>query len=479
VSWLAHDLGELEKHGVPTVSLIATVFERNFNVSAKAFGVPGLSYAILTDHALGTMQTDEIHKAADAVIDILVEKLTVSSAAVEGPADGELTSLAKVIFGQSVPEREVFDGTDRLEAWEKMNAVYLDRGWSDGFPLVAPTPEAVARMLTGTRRPPSDVVAVLEPMYGIATVEKIAVNCVMAGCKPEQLPVLIAAVEAISDPRYYLRHVAMSTSPYTPMLVVNGPIAKRIGMNSGMAALGPGAPSAVNTVIGRALRLIMMNIGGNYVGITDMDTIGDPNKYSMCLAEREEESPWQPLHFERGFALSDSTVTAFVAQTSICHADHWNNEPVRLLERLGKSVAQVGVSSTMKWMGRPKKDMNSVDLRPEDVDEECLIVLCPSHARMLGNLGWSKAGVKEVIHQFARLRASDGGGNVGLATQTYAPGESARVRPEWGWLHDYPDLMVPAYRSPESFQIVVAGGDSIKNMVVLGGHKSITRKIET
>jgi hypothetical protein len=332
--------------------------------------------------------------------------------------------------------------------------------------------------MTGTRRAPDDVVAVLEPCYGLATVEKIAVNCVMAGCKPEHLPVLIAAVEAISDPDYYLRHVAMSTSPYTPMLVVNGPIAQRIGMNSGMACLGPGAPSAVNTVIGRALRLIMMNIGGNYVGITDMDTIGDPNKYSMCLAEREEANPWQPLHFERGFALNDSTVTAFVVQTNICHADHWNNEPVPFLRRMGQSVAQVGVSSTMKWLGRPKKDVNNIDLRPQDVEEECLIVLCPSNARMLADLGWSKSGVKEVIHQFAVLRASAGGGNVGLLSQNYAPGESMRIRPEWSWLHDYPDMLVPAYRSPECYQIVVAGGDSIKNMVVLGGHKSITRKIE-
>src|SRR5262249_16371069 len=156
---------------------------------------------------------------------------------------------------------------------------FLERQWGDGFPLVPPTCQAVTRMLAGTRRSPKDIVAVLEPSFGIATVEKIAINAVMARGKPEHMPLLLAAVEAISDPYFRLRHVAVGTSPFTPMLVVNGPIAKRIGMNSSTCCLGPGAPSAVNTAIGRALRLVMMNVGGCYARITDMDTIGDSNKY--------------------------------------------------------------------------------------------------------------------------------------------------------------------------------------------------------
>src|SRR5262249_36566124 len=144
--------------------------------SSKAFGVPGLPYSIVADRALGTLQTEEIHLAVDAVVDALVDKLTGGGDGQEAAGDGGGGRPAEVVFGQKVAEREVFQGSNLLEAWEQMNATFLQRGWGDGFPLVAPTPEAVARMLTGTRRPPTDVVAVLEPCYGIATVEKIAAN---------------------------------------------------------------------------------------------------------------------------------------------------------------------------------------------------------------------------------------------------------------------------------------------------------------
>jgi hypothetical protein len=388
-------------------------------------------------------------------------------------------SLAKTLFNQDVPEIEVFEGPTQLDAWKKMNAVFLERNWGDGFPLVPPTPEDVARMLKGTHRDPQSVVSILEPCFGIATVEKIAINAVMAGCKPEDLPILIAAAQAIVDPRYSLRHVLMSTSPYTPMLVVNGPVAKRIGMNSGMACLGPGAPSAVNTAIGRALRLMLMNIAGNYVGVTDMDTIGDPNKYSMCLAEREEDNPWEPLQVERGYAKDDSTVTAFVANTGICHADHWSTEPVEFLRRLAQSICQVGVTTTSYWMMKKQGEKKTPrELLRDDYAHHCLIILCPNHARMLNLAGWSKIGIKEVLQQFCKVRVGDAPGMVGGAVKRYKPGEHAKVRPEWGWLHDYPDMMIDAYRDPDCFDIIVAGADSQKSMVVLGGVTPITVKLE-
>lgn len=463
---------------MPTLALGSKTFEHDFNTSAKVFGVPGVPYLVMTEQALVTMNESQIHQRVDGIIDKLSEKFTSYSLLQEQVSDGEMANLATVLYGLEVPEVEIFDGVDWPEAWENMNAAFLERQWGDGFPIIAPTPNAVARMLTGTSRSPQEVIAVLEPCFGIATVEKIAINAVMAGCKPEHLPILIAAVECISEPEYELRHVAMSTGPYTPMLVVNGPIVNRIGMNSGMCCLGPGAPSAVNTVIGRAMRLILMNVAGNYVGATDMDTIGDSNKYSMCLAEREEANPWEPLHVERGYDPNESTVTVFVANTNITHADHSATEAVPFLKKLAGSVCAPGVSTTAKWLWRPKKSINSRDLKPEDYHEDCLIILCPNHARMLARDGWSKNGVKEVLHSFAKMRVGDRPGTLGDYVSRYGVGENAKNRPEWSWLHDSPETEVSMYRGPDCYQIIVAGADSQKSMVVLGGKKAFTRRIE-
>ena len=453
-------------------------FEANFRASAKTSGVPDVPYVIVAERALPLFADSEIHRRVDPLVDTIADKL-INSVLSEGESrPRETISLATSLFGQEAPEREAFEGADQLEAWENMNAAFLERQWGDGFPLVAPTPDAVARMLAGTRRSPEEVVAVLEPCSGIATVEKIAINCVMAGCKPEALPVLIAAVEAITDPRYQLTHVATSTTAYTPMLVVNGPITKRIGMNSGYCCLGPGAPSAVNTTIGRALRLIMMNISGNYVGVTDLDTIGDPNKYSMCLAEREEENPWEPLHVERGFDKDESTVTAFVASASIGHADHWNTQPDQFLRRLAQTICNPAVSATLRWTGRPDNDTATDQLKPGDYEHDCLIILCPNHALKLAESGWSKQGIKEVLHHLAVMRIGDGPGARGNMILKWDEGENARILPEWQWLHDYPDMELPVYRSPENYHFVVAGADTAKSMVVFGGMKSITRRIE-
>ncbi|MFH0794677.1 MAG: hypothetical protein V2A74_11660 [bacterium] len=205
------------------------------------------------------------------------------------------------------------------EAYDEFNRRFLDWGLGDGFPLVPPTKEKVDRMLAGTRHAAEEVVAELDPAKGRATVEKIAINSVMAGAQPEHLPVILAAVEAIVDPRFELIKCAMSTGPYTPFLWINGPIIDEIGVDYGRGCLGPGAQSRVNIAIGRALRLIMMNIGGAYVGIGDMDTIGSPNKCGMVVAENEKQSPWKPYHVDKGYKPEESTVTALcvVGQTEV------------------------------------------------------------------------------------------------------------------------------------------------------------------
>ena len=469
----------MEKGGVPTVALNARTFDEDFRTSCKLFGVPGIPFVDFSEQSLGPMAPEEIvRKAQDqGLIDAIVDKLTNQGVVGEKAATKQTVSLGKTLFDLDVPQVEVFEGKGELEAWRQMAAVYQERGWGDGFPLVPPTPEAVAEMLKGTKRSPKDVVAVLEPCFGIATVEKIAINAVMAGCKPAHLPVVIAAVEAMSDPLFELRHVTMSTSPYTPMLVVNGPITKKIGMNSGMACLGPGAVSAVNTAIGRAIRLILIHVAGNFVGITDMDTLGETHKYSMCIAEREEVNPWQPLHVERGYSKDDSTVTVFNCYAAITHADHFNTEPGPFIRRLAGLVSAAGLEITAGWMTRSQKDINTCDLKPEDYEEHCLIILCPNHVRMLAYHNITKPGFKELLHMFARVPIRDMPGFAGNALMRY--GKNCKVlRDDFLWLSDYPDTLVPAYAAPSSYQVVVAGADSNKSMAVIGGKVSITRKIE-
>jgi hypothetical protein len=235
---------------------------------------------------------------------------------VEAAFDQVLAGLTRPVEARAAPERPpaeetlTYRGDDALDAWAAMSRDFLRRGWSDGFPVVPPTNRAVDRVLRGTRRDPAEVVATLEPGFGLATVEKLAVNAVMAGCGPELLPLLIAAVRCLAEPKMYLRNKAMSTGPHAPLVLVNGPRARAAGLNAGMCALGPGAPSAANTTLGRAVRLAMMNVGHTYVGISDMDTIGSPLKYACCCAENEAESPWAPYHVGRGHPSTSSTGSA-------------------------------------------------------------------------------------------------------------------------------------------------------------------------
>ncbi|MEJ2111776.1 MAG: hypothetical protein P8Z37_18075, partial [Acidobacteriota bacterium] len=198
--------------------------------------------------------------------------------------------------------RIVFTGTSR-----EFNEFFYRKGWGDGLPLVPPTEEAVAEMLTGTDLPPDHVVTKLIPRMGKATVEKIAVNAVMGGALPTHMPVLLAAVDALSDPQTRFDTFEVSTGSWAPLLVINGPIRNDININCSSGMMSPG--DIANAAIGRSLGLIVKNIGGARKGREDMGTLGDAMKYSLVIGENEENSPWEPLHVGFGYDKSDSTVT--------------------------------------------------------------------------------------------------------------------------------------------------------------------------
>src|SRR3989441_4855449 len=194
---------------------------------------------------------------------------------------------------------------DDLEIW-------FEKGVSDGLPVIPPTRERVERMLAGTRRERDDLLGAMPPNYGRLTVEKAAINAVLAGCRPDYLPVVIAAAECACDPAFNLHGVATSTHFSAPLVLVNGPIRPRIGLNSSFGVFGPGYRA--NATIGRALRLLMINIGGVRPGEISMSTFGHPGRYTYCIAENEEASPWPPFHASRGFPAEVSTVTLFAGE---------------------------------------------------------------------------------------------------------------------------------------------------------------------
>jgi hypothetical protein len=438
---------EVEKRGVPTVSLIAQPFEDDAKLTAEVCGIPNLRHAVMKVDTLTNLEEDEIRQTADAVTPQVLNGLLHAETG-EPPSIGEIAQPEYAI--------ETFQGSDELKAWEKINHHFLDKGWGDGFPLIAPTEEKVDEMLGGTRRDPDEVITILEPGYGIATVKIIAINAVMAGCQPGHLPVLIAAAKGMSDPKYRLRTVAMSTGPHAPMLVVNGPIAKELKINSGRGALGPGKQSWSNTVLGRAVRLTMMNVGHAYVGTFDLDTLGSPNKYSMCIAENEEASPWEPYHVTRGYKSDESTVTVFGVESQIEIYDFKNHTPEGILTTYAGTINGVGGLYTREWLIPRRRADNAV-------------LISPDHAKAIAKAGWCQEDIQAYLHKKTLIRAEYYKNTV----------QSERIKKGCRWILDAPDdMMLPAIGAPDWFQVIVVGGPAGKSSFTSGVGKAITTKID-
>ncbi len=258
------------------------------------------------------------------------------------------------------------------DEWEAM----FDRGWSDGLPVVPPTEARVLRMLAGTTRGPSEVVAVVPPSLVECTVEKVAVNAVMAGCEPEFLPVVIAALEAACTDEFNMHGVLATTMSVGPVLVVNGPVAARIGMNSGLNALGQG--NRANSTIGRALQLAVRNVGGGRPGGVDRATFGSPAKVGFCFAEDEAGSPWTSLAESRGWPAEASTVTVFAGESPRIFADERSRAPDSLTKHLAQAL-QATVSPRM-MMGM-----------------DAMLVLSPEHMARYAAAGWSRERFMEEL----------------------------------------------------------------------------------
>lgn len=270
------------------------------------------------------------------------------------------------------------DAEDAIEAC-------FDRGWSDGLPVVPPTPARVLRMLAGTSRRSDEVIGFVPPDLAPCSVEKVAINAVMAGCKPEYLPLVLAAVEAALIDEFGMHGILCTTMFCGPVVIVNGPLGQRVGVNSGVNALGQG--HRANASIGRALQLVIRNVGGGRPGEVDRATLGTPGKYSFCFAEAED-SVWEPLSVERGFAPGTSTVTLFAGEGVQGVVDQKSRTP----ESLAKSFALC-----LRAVDHPKLAMAG----------DALLVVSPDHCRVFIEAGWSKARLRDELTRLLLLPADE------------------------------------------------------------------------
>ena len=348
-----------------------------------------------------------------------------------------------------MPSRELLSAKIPVEdSIESINELFYEKGMTDGHPIIPPTPERVEAMLSAVDLDPQTEVGILGPKFGVATVEKIAINAVMAWCKPEYMPALIAAVEAMAQPEFNLYGLQATTHPSgTPVLIINGPIRKALGVNCGSGCFGHG--TRANATIGRAVRLILTNVGGAYPGRTDMSTQGWAGKYGFCFGENEEQSPWEPLHVERGFDRDASTVTVVGTGASHNYSDLWSTTPEEVLTLAAQALS--AVTSNLSQGGEP------------------LLALCPEHAEISASKGFSKADVKDFLFEHS-----------GMPFSTFAP-----VFQEWKLKADpslTPDTILRPAQKPEDIMIVVAGGAGPQSVFIpTFGDKtcSVTREIRT
>jgi len=382
----------------------------------------------------GVAETVVAAKAQAAVGDVL-------AALARGPrAGGDLAGADGARSAHRAPD-------DLLD----FQSFMMERGWGDGLPLIPASAGRVAAMLAGTRRPAGDLVAVLPPRLGCATVERVAVNAVLAGALPEHLPVILAAVEAVGQPAFNLQAVQTTTHPCSPLVIVNGPIAARLRINGAGNALGQG--HRANAVIGRALRLVLQNVGGARPGHEDRATQGHPGKYSYCVAENEAASPWAPLSVDRGFPREVSTVTVCGSEAPHNINDHGSSTPEGILTTVAGTAAVVG-SNNVYLGGEP------------------LVMLGPEHAATVAGGGWSKDDFRRALWERAQVPLS-----------RFDPSNLERfavVHPD-GFKDRPPEALAPIARQWSDIMIVVAGGAGKHSVFVptFGATRSVTQRVES
>jgi hypothetical protein len=413
-----YDAVSIEDRQKPVVVLANYGFANDAESASRGKGMPGIR-VVPTKVPCESTVTADIETGIDGAWNDIIAALTKPLTAEEkSPKSGKVEAPVRIIFKGTLGE---------------VNQFFYKRGWTDGLPIIPPTEEAVAEMLTGTDLPADFLLGKLQSRLGKATIEKIAINAVMAGALPTYLPVLIAATINLleSEPGFngYTTY-GFSTGSWAPFWIINGPIRNRLNINSGSGAFSPG--NIANATIGRAMELIIKNIGGVRKGIEDMGVMGNPMKYTMVIAENEEESPWEPLHVELGFKKDDSTICLSFPQSYLQHYPP------------GTDAASV-FQSVMDNMPRSMR---------------YTIIFNPAYAKNLHREGFNKEKIKKHIAENKLVPAAQMRPNIG-----------AFVPPQADMQRSSQDTtaMVPLIRDTRFIRIIVGGGPGAFVAHLIGG----------
>ena len=424
---------------MPSVLLISTSFTGLAANQAKVLGMPNLPRVVLP-HPLGGTPLESVLAKVDKAFDEIVARLTTPLEA------GAAASAAR-----TTAERVEIAFQDE---YTDLQAEFLRRNWGDGLPLVPPTEERVAAMVKGAGLPADRQVAVLAPRMGVATVELIAVNAVMAGCRPQHMPILMAAAQAMAEPQFNLYGCQATTHPVGPLLIVNGPLAAALNIHGGSGTFGPG-PWA-NGVIGRAIRLILINIGGAIPAEIDKATMGHPGKFTYCIAENEAALPagWPTLAAQRGFAKEVSTVTVVGAESPHNINDHESTTAGGIVTMVAGTMAQCGQNNVY-------------------YNGDTLVVLSPEHAATIAADGWSKEDVQKALYEEARMPITR------FSREGIERRLMRRMAMRYRNRNISPDTLVSVVQRWEDVVIVVAGGAGKHSMYVptFGATRSVTKPV--
>lgn len=334
---------------------------------------------------------------------------------------------------------------------EAVFELLCEKGWSDGLPVIPPTPERVERMLCYCDRDPGQPVVKIPPRYGAATPIRVAANAVMAGCKPEHYPLVLLALEAMAEEPYNLYGTQATTHPCTPLLIFNGPIARELNINSGHNVMGN--YFRPNAVIGRAVRLALVNIGAAIPAIGDMATHGTPAKFSYCIAENEAASPWKPLHVELGFPKEATTVTVVAGEGPHNINDHESLTPEGILTMCAGTIATTG-SNNAYYRGQP------------------VLAFGPEHAATVASGGMSKPEVKQWLYEHATIPLS----------KFSEEGIERRFRRKQAEEFENAPLDTPIrmWKTPEDLIVIVTGGAGKHSAYIptFGNTRAVTRALE-
>jgi len=327
---------------------------------------------------------------------------------------------------------------------------FFAKEWSDGLPVVPPTEERLAAMLAATRRDPEEAIGLVPPLMAPATIRAVALHAVMAGCKPEYLPVLIGAAACVLEERFNLVLLQATTSAAAPFVLVNGPYAGEIGLSGGTGCFGPGFRA--NATIGRALRLMMMNLGGGIPGVTALSGFGGPWRYTYCVAENEEESPWPSYAQARGFGREENVVTAIALEGPVLVWDDASEDPERLVVAIADMMSALGGGNIYR-----QADMG--------------VVLSPQHAEVFSRTGMSREDTHRLLVERAGRRLGE------IRRGGIWRGEAGAARWPFKVALDDDNAFVPAIGDPDDLHLIVAGGAGSPASMVMHGITVASRAV--